>query len=174
MDADLRALLSRRVHWDDAMLGEPQRVNEFREWGDLPFHVSIFDHSLTGEEAAASPIMFYRLAHERGAMREYLAGEARFEAFYAELSRDGAWIDLQGRRPRWLPGSSQRLVRTIRDSLRERRLMHLTFPALPVRVYGGYDRTDLMLPASKAIGKALQAMAVRHGLFVLPYTPPGG
>ena len=170
----MRTLLSRRVHWDDAMPGEPRRVNEFREWGDLPFHVSVFDHSLTEDEAAASPLMFYRLAHERGALAEYLAGEARFEAFYAELSRDGAWIGLQGRRPRLLPGASRRLARTIKDSLRERRLMDLTFQALPVRVYGGYDRTDLMLPAGKAIGEALQAVAIRHGLFVLPYTPRGG
>ena len=176
MNVDLMALISKRIHWDDTWpLKSLHQPDEFREWGDLPFHLSTFDHSLTEEELTATeapmavPFLFYGEAREKGLLQDYLPGEARFEAFYSELSRGGAWIDLYSRKPTFLPGSSRRLARLIKDSLRERRLMDVTFEALPVRVLGGHDRTDLLLPATKAIRSELQSMAVRHGLFVLPY-----
>lgn len=174
---DLIALISRRIHWDDTCPPDPSHhVNEFREWGDLPFFVSTFDHPLTEQELVASeaeptfiPFLYYGEARKKGFLRDYMLGEARFDAFYSELSREGAWLALSSRKPMFLPGTSRRLSRLIQDSLREHRRMDVTFQALPVRVLGGHDRTDLFLPATAAVRDEVQSMAIRHGLSVLPY-----
>ena len=177
MNADLMALISKRIHWDDTWPSTPSHhVNEFREWGDLPFFVSTFDHPLrekelvaTEEEPTFIPFLYYGEARKKGFLQDYRLGEARFEAFYNELSKGGAWLGLSSRKPIFLPSSSRRLARLIKDSLREHRRMDVTFQALPVRVLGGHDRTDLFLSATAAIRDELQSMAIRHGLFVLPY-----
>lgn len=177
MGPDLLALISRRIHWDITWPPDPSRqVNEFHEWGDLPFFVSTFDHPLTEKELVASkeeptfvPFLYYGEARKKGFLQDYMLGEARFKAFYSELSRKGAWLGLSSRKPMFLPGSSRRLSRLIKDSLREHRRMDITFQALPVRVLGGHDRTDLFLPATAAVRDEIRSMAIRHGLFVLPY-----
>ncbi|CAN5275719.1 hypothetical protein BH10PSE3_BH10PSE3_20700 [soil metagenome] len=167
MNADLHSLLAKGVHWDDLAPGVS--ADPLRDWGDLPLHVSVFDHSLSAEEASAIPYMFFRQAADAGALREYLEGERRFEAFYAELAEKGGHVQLGWRRRHFMPATSGRLRRIVRDSLRERRLMDVVFEAAPVRVLGGHDRTDVLLPATQAAKEALTAAVLRHGLFVLPY-----
>ncbi|GEM_PF-1433019 len=173
MTPDLKSLLSRRIHWDDSLPGEPvKEPNPYREWGDLPLFVSIFDHSLSEEECAAEAFMFYADAVKRGHVAAYLEGERRFEAFYAELAREGAYVaDGWRRGRRFLPASSGRLKRIVRDSLRERpgfRHMDMVFAAASVRVIGGHDRTDVLLPETIVARDEVLAAVRRHGLHVLP------
>jgi hypothetical protein len=157
----LNILLARRVHW-----WEP---DSFREWGDLALHVSVFDHRLTEDEAADSPIMGYQLSRREGAMPAYIAGERRWEAFYRELASAGArMMDERRHRIVTIDGSSGRLARLVRASLREQRLMDVIFDRWPVRVLGGHDRTDLLLPATAQEREAISALAMQHGLHVLP------
>ncbi len=171
MTPDLKSLLSRRIHWDDSLPGEPvKEPNPYREWGDLPFSVSVFDHWLSEEEYIAEPVVRHHDAVKKGLMAGYLEGERRFEAFYAELGREGAYLEARWRQGgrRFVPASSGLLKRIVRHSLREGRGMDLVFVAAPVRVIGCWNRTDLLLPETAAIRNEVAAAAMRHGLHVLP------
>lgn len=159
MSDALRLLESKRIHW--------HQEDPYRDWGDLRLQVSIFDHFLN-EEEADNPLIFYRLAREKGVEAEYRDGENKWLDFYHHLSRDGATIGgTDGIRLRHLSPASGRLYRIIIDSLRERRLMNIVFRAEPVRVLGGHDRTDLLLPPNKEVRDRLKLIARDCGLHPL-------
>ncbi|PLR18891.1 hypothetical protein SGCZBJ_24985 [Caulobacter zeae] len=169
MTPELASLMAKKIHVDDSLPGQPPKEPPpLHEWGDLPFWVSAFDHRLSQEEYVAALFVNFPGAVHHGALADYLEGERGLEAYYAELAREGAYV-WQGERRgfRFMPASSGRLSRIIRDSLRERRSMDIYFVATPVRVIGGWNRTDAILPASEAVRETAAAAARRHGVFVL-------
>jgi hypothetical protein len=135
-----------------------------RALGYLPLRVSVFDHVLSETEAGDSPLMFYRLARDAGALDAYLAGEARFLAFYTDLALDGAAAIADGSAVDLPPAA---LRDTLLASLREERLMDVWFPAPGIRALGGWDRTDLLLATSVVAVASATMAARRQGLFLL-------
>ena len=45
--------------------------------------------------------------------------------------------------------------------------MNVVFIAEPVRLLGGHDRTDFLLPPTTEVRERLKVLAGEHGLFVL-------
>lgn len=142
----------------------------------LPRWLSVFDHWLREEEAAASKIMTYDLATERGASAEYLAGEQKLLAFYGQLFADGA-IRLMASHCEDAHHAvahhgvfDPALAEAVVTSLRERKagdLMDCYVPHRSLRVMGGYDRTDLLLFQDAAAVDDVEQLARNCGLFLL-------
>jgi len=132
--------------------------------GYLPVQVSVFDHWLEESEADAEPLLFYALALQKGALPAYLAGERQFLAFYRRLAEDGAWIRVNGTAR---PLEPAELEMILLSSLRENQPMDIWFESPPVRVLGGYDRTDTVLTRSADAAAWVSALAREKGLFVL-------
>lgn len=159
MSDTMRLLTSKKIYW--------HQEDPYREWGDLWLQVSIFNHYLK-EAEMNNPLMFYRLACESGVEAEYLDGENRWLTFCRYLSREGATIGgVDGLRLINLRSTSGRLRKIIIDSLRERRLMNVIFKAEPVRVLGGHDRTDFLLPPNVEVRERLKLIAKDCGLHAL-------
>jgi len=138
----------------------------FAAFGYTARWVSVFDHWLSEAEACASPLIFHDLAMERGAGEAYLEGEARLLAFYRALLAGGA---LERRVEEVAAHNSfgAELAGAVVLSLREREMMDLYIPHLCLRVFGGYDRTDLLLFEDEASIPAVQGLADRCGVFLL-------
>ena len=158
MKDDLRTLIAMPIYWHEE--------KSFREWGGLGLTVSTFDHRLTADEADARPMSYREFGRDK--LDDYLVGERRWKSFYRELAADGAMIgNRQNDKLLDLAPTSGRLARVVRDSLRERRLMNVIFKRWPVRVLGGFDRTDLLLPLNREVRDRLEASVKAYGLFIL-------
>jgi hypothetical protein len=133
---------------------------------DKLISVSIFDHWLSAEEAENCPVMFYQLAIDRQAEKEYLAGEKCFLAFYNLLSSDGLVVH-SDEQLTTITNSDPKFVDLVTDSLREGRLMDVYFPAYEARALGGYDRTDLIIMDNLSRQAEIEDLIEISGLYSL-------
>jgi hypothetical protein len=130
------------------------------------FCVSIFDHWLSLDEAEASAVMSHGGAKALGGLAGYMAGERKFLKFYRSLCVGGVWIN-DGRKLDFTPGYNLKSEKLFTHSLRDRRLMDVIFPESGVRVVGGYDRTDTVVPLAPGARETAAARAAEAGLHIL-------
>jgi hypothetical protein len=133
--------------------------------------VSVFDHWLSPEEAAACELFTFEDAASAGVQYVYEEQQARFVRFYQELFGGGVF---RRTGPRWRQIGvvfhsqwDRRLKKAVQSSLRDRKHMDAYVPQFSLRVAGNWDRTDVLLFRETGQLAAVSAIAARHGLFIL-------
>ncbi|MBB3238112.1 hypothetical protein [Phyllobacterium endophyticum] len=141
-------------------------INGLIAQGIPSFIVSVFDHWMGGDEAADSEIMFYALARSSGKLDEYNVGEKRFLKLYQTLSSGGVICNYPSPM-RKFDSYNQVLEKVIKNSLREKHRFDMYFIAYEVRVFGGFDRTDIFLPKDQGKIQNIYHAVEEAGLHVL-------
>ncbi|UGQ48732.1 hypothetical protein [Massilia endophytica] len=149
-------------HFPDIDLGE----DDLDALGISYFHVSTFDHWLSEPEADDCQYLNYSITLDAGALEQYFVGEQRFLDFYSTLAVDGVICNRSGPL-RVFETATSELREIFVNSLREKRLMDVYFCGAGVRIFGRYDRTDLVIADGPQQLEALRTKVANFGLSVL-------
>lgn len=142
--------------------------DEMDELGYFPINVSVFDHYLSEEECGQCKIMFYDQAVEAGKLDEYMIGERQFLALYADLAKEGTYVEWKGEY--WSANATDvAFIRILTESLREMIHMEVYFIGPEIRVFGGHDRTDLFFLTNNDYLPELKKKVRSAGLHTLPF-----
>lgn len=125
--------------------------------------LSYFDHWLTDKEADSCKVLSFDIAKGNGFLDVYIQGEKSFLCFYTKIS-DLA-IDLKNNHK--LQTNSEKFENIVRNSLREKSLLKVSYPKLGVVAEGGYDRTDMLFIPNDNILNQIKNLAEQTGLFII-------